>query len=1027
MIATVAPTTASTTGLEWVVVKDDENDPDYAQVINNMLKINKDTPYGTKIKVMAKSGSVESNVLEITYGIAVESVEIESAGSYPNILQGTSVDLNVAITPNNATAKDDFVFEIIEGAEYGKITANTLFVYADAETGALIKVKATVDGKESNILEFIVGYPLEKIELNSEDILNIENGNSKVFNLTYTPANATNIDLKWTFEKGGEYCTITGTTITIDDDAPIGAEIVLYAKSGEIETKTIKIIVGFPANSIVASVNSLILLNKEFDLNNINVAVEPANASVSKLVWSIVKENENDNFAQIINNKLLINEETPIETKIKLVASIGNTNSNELEFTYGIAVESVEIQEASASTEIVKGTSVVLNAIVTPNNATAKDNIVWEITEGSEYGKMTGNTLSVYADAPTGSIIRVRATCDGVESNVLEFEILPTQNEINASKFIIGLSDSKLTLDRNGTSLPKLVVNIYNLNFDAVTDCDITYTVVEGQDCLQVIDNGYNCSFNILAHGKAVVEVSTEGAVKNERVEVNVIVPPDAVSLPEVFAERAGYVYNFSKIDLQTKNVETLPFVASVKGTGVCQDLKYTFMHEDGTTGDEVAVWSDGKITFNKTGKVTVIVSSVSGSAVETTTSYSFNINEGYNVYTFGQLQRLASSSYYKGEQINIVVLEKPQSIYNYGYDLVSEAGKKAAEDQTLQDVLYGENNSRGNGQIVYFVNKSAHINGNKHKIDLSHVRHVTQEEIDSIVAKDSAFNWYYFRAIISILPWNSDPDKILSGAYEAKVYDLELVGNCPIDYDGALYRKGALGGIHAGLNVGDRYHDTRYYVDIKNVTASSCRNGLQIEQVAGNGLIENVYTYNCYSNGIEITSSVVRLKDIKFGLNGAAGIELAPSESSTAGEDFNQKQTITFEGEITLIDAFSNGNSKYFENYLVFGNSIPTVINGVLAQFDTTQASHMRNANGEFGFVCFTLIDFSTQEANHSQFNYPAYQQGGIINAKDLPGDGESVNTTHQYIELDVDLSFLVSGLNAGKILLYNQNYIPA
>jgi len=53
-----------------------------------------------------------------------------------------------------------------------------------------------------------------------------------------------------------------------------------------------------------------------------------------------------------------------------------------------------------------------------------------------------------------------------------------------------------------------------------------------------------------------------------ETADVKVIVPPDAVKLPEVFAERTQLLdgYAFSLVD-------SLPFVPSVLGNGACTDL----------------------------------------------------------------------------------------------------------------------------------------------------------------------------------------------------------------------------------------------------------------------------------------------------------------------------------------------------------------------------------------------------------------------------------------------------------------------
>ena len=87
---------------------------------------------------------------------------------------------------------------------------------------------------------------------------------------------------------------------------------------------------------------------------------------------------------------------------------------------------------------------------------------------------------------------------------------------------------------------------------------------------------------------------------KTKEVTINAIVPPEVIRLPEVFTERANYVYNFSKVNPATSEAEQLPFVATAAGTNVCTDIRYSFTHEDGSRGSEVAVYENGKITFKQ-------------------------------------------------------------------------------------------------------------------------------------------------------------------------------------------------------------------------------------------------------------------------------------------------------------------------------------------------------------------------------------------------------------------------------------------
>ena len=363
--------------------------------------------------------------------------------------------------------------------------------------------------------------------------------------------------------------------------------------------------------------------------------------------------------------------------------------------------------------------------------------------------------------------------------------------------------------------------------------------------------------------------------------------------------------------------------------------------------------------------------------------------------------------------------------------DMTIQEIQTRKEDQTFDDIYRGD----GVGQRINFVFKNVYINGNQHKIDLSNVRPITRSEIETLISEEIAkgntdFDYENFPAIISIIPWKSNVQEgeILKGEYDVKIYDLELVGNCPIDYSGDLDGRKPLGVTYSGITVGERMHETIYHVDIKNVTVSQFRNGLMLEGIVGNGLVENVHAYNCFANGLELYSSILRLKDIKLGKCGAAGIELTPAKSNGAGVEFNEKQTITFEGSLDVSENYTNGATKYFTSYKIGGvYTIPDIIDTILSYYDENQQKHMKAVGKEdpYVFICFVLSDFDSLETNHSVPYYPGYQDGGIIKATELPTNG--FDTTHQYIELDVliDVNPAVSGLeNVGKVLLYNHYY---
>ena len=756
----------------------------------------------------------------------------------------------------------------------------------------------------------------------------------------------------------------------------------------------------------------------------------PANANAA-ITWKIT---EGASLAGISGDVLVVNADAPVGSTIKVQAVCGTIASNELTFTVGYPITSITAS-AIGSTSLNKGGMGALNAFVTPANATG---YTWVITEGASYATIAANSnmLVVNADAPTGATIKVKAVCGAVESNEVVFTVLPSQDEIqdeiDKNTYFISLSADNFILDLKGSSAPILSAEILNLKGELITDKSLIMTVKEGAQFLSLTQKGSDCYFTALGHGEAVVEVRIVGTNIVETADVKVIVPPDAVKLPEVFAERTQLSdgYSFSMINPDTGAFEKLPFAPAILGNGACTDLSFSFMHESGASGDEVAVYENGAITFKKTGKVIVTVSSASGSKVEAKTSYTFNINEGYNVHNFAEARDLMKSPKYTGQQINFVILEKPDGSatgYSYGYDLVPPTALKPLSEQTVYDILHEDLNR------LLATNKGLYINGNNHKINGSQLRVFTYDEYTA------------YRQAIGVqadLPYNHSilaAESTAKGVYRLDLYDIEVVGNCPIDYDRSLYKAdkdGArvVGAYMKGINIGTYSMGTKYYISADNLTASAFDTGVSLLGIVENGKVSNIYTYNCYNCGIAVRSSIVTLENLKFGPCGATGIEMAAEECSTAGLKDNENQKVTITGTIDASQNLNAGNTNYFNNYDVGGATIPEIINGNVAKIHEAfggaaglgdiAVGHIRNGNGEFIFVALTFMNTTTFQPNTSTVTYPEYLSGGIIDIANLPTDG-SVDTTHQFIRMPIYITMPgVGTVEAGSALFYNMNY---
>ncbi|MBO5654497.1 MAG: hypothetical protein J6S32_00510, partial [Clostridia bacterium] len=971
------PANATNGQYVWEFVAGEE----FASISNNRISINEDAPIGSIIKIVAVAGQVRSNEIFIMVGTPVETIAISTEA--PEVLDREvkyAFPL-VDVTPVGASVET--IIWVVEGVDSKNVTieGNTISFGKNTPAGSAVKIYAASGSVVSNSFEFVVGVALESIEITLDGSANIEPGTSRLVDFALNPANASDTEITWVIDNGNDHARINGGMIFVNADAPIGAQVTFHAEIGDVKSNSITITVGVVLEKIEISLAGSVNVDPDAS-RTINAEFTPSNASLKNITWVIDNGRE---YATISGGIITVNENAPIGATVTFHGEIGDVKSNELTIIVGTPIESITI--SASSDKVVKGNSVALSATVAPAKANASL-IGWVITAGEEYATITGSTLTIKEGSPTGEIVKIKAVYNSefvnVESNELEFTIMPTQEEINASKLFIDAETNFLTIDKKGATTPSLSAEILNGNYDVVTNLGLEFTVIEGEELLALSPNGYTCSFTALGHGEAIVQIRIEGTDITENVRVQVIVPPESIVLPEVFLDRAGLVYNFSKVNPLNNAVETLPFVPTVRGSALaCKELRYTFTHESGATGDEVAVHDGDAITFKKTGKVTVTITSASGSKIEAATSYTFNINEGYNANTYEEFSYIVESDFYTGSlPINIVVLEKPVNnvtAYEYGYSLVPELALRPYSEQTVARMVRGYTQYQVEGYAALAVNvrtqavnKGLWINGNNHAIDVSQLRVYTLAEYNEYATEykvPEGDRLYNHSSMLSAETWFqegvNDPDYLaIKGkklSYQVKLYDLELKGNTPIDYDPAKYSddgKGAfIGAFREGLSVGGYIYDTFYYIDINNITASAYHTALKLTNVVGNGKVANAHVYNCYSTGINTRSSIITLENIKIGVRGATGIELVPQYSNAAGVNRDQNQQITYAGSVT-VQFYNDGNTEYFQNYSVMGMTIPQILEACCTGLNLNQIQHFMTENKAIVYVTFVFHD---------------------------------------------------------------------
>ncbi len=1024
------PANATNGTYEWVFK---DNGGDYATVIGNVITINNDAPFGTVIELYAKAGDVESNIISILVGIPIEGITISSAA--PEILdRGDSYPISMSVLPTNAST-DTVTWVVSEGSAYAKVEGGVLYIDKATPAGTKVTLHAASGSVSSNELSYTVGIALESIEISADGITNIEPGSSAPISSVLNPQNATDTVITWVADTNADYVYFDGNSIFVKPGSPIGAEVTFHAEIGEVKSNSLTITVGTPLESIEISISGS--TNVEPDSSKaISAVLNPTNASNKDIEW--VVEN-NAEYVSIVNGVITVEPDAPIGAVVYFHAEIGEIKSNSLSITVGTPITGIEIS-ALGSTDVVKGNSVGLSAVLTPSNASASL-IEWNITAGAEYAEIRSNTLVISASAPTGATVKVQASFGEVVSNELEITVMATQEEINAQKYFLNLSNKNVTVDKNGTTTPTVAATIYNGNLVEVADLDVEYAVTDGAQYLSLEQDGNLCYFTATGHGNATVTATIVGTDISATIQVTSIVPPDAVAIPEVFQQRTNIEYAFSMIDPDTSAYEALAFVPTIRGGElVCHDYTLRFTHESGATGDDVATYADGAITFKMTGKVIATVVSTSGSRVEATASYTFNINEGYNVSTFQELNTLMRSSKYNGQIVNIVVTEKVidtsvgegETPYEYGYDLVPPTALLPKAEQTVAEIFSSLPNG-GPKNRIQAVNKSVCINGNNHRIDGSQMRIFTEQEYQDYY-NDNNVEFYFPRlsSIFSAEAWTTDGTEsdATRKSFTVEFNNIEVVGNCPVTYDPTKYAidpanvgTNAYGCYTVGISIGSLgYPDAEYYVNCKNFTSSGFKVGVNLACIT-DGKIENIHAYDCYSTGIVVNASIVTLTNMKFGACGACGIEVGPTDCDKAGANEDEKQQVVLGGTISADANLNKGDTNYFNNYVIMGYTIPMIISGNTQLYSENQVAHIMNANGQFIFVSLLMNDLGTFAANNSEVSYPAYQEGGIIDISALPTDG-SIDTTHQYISMPIYVTISGQATLVGTAYFYNHNY---
>lgn len=729
------------------------------------------------------------------------------------------------------------------------------------------------------------------------------------------------------------------------------------------------------------------------------------------VVWEIVKGEE---YASIENQVLTIAEDAEPNAEIVVKAKLSDlTNVISNTVTIKVVKPVVSLSVSASSNLVEVGGAVDLSVEVTPADATNID-VQWVIVEGSNFAFINNNRLVVLANTTPGSLVKVKAVNGTIESDVLLFTVYdPKQDEL---RLVMPFDQVKADINDEQKSI---LAKVYDGHLNPVTDREIEFIVIEGEDFLDLNVNGYQCDLIPKGHGVAKLRTQIKGTAIFHDMTVNVVVPPIALRLPGVFEERPNYVYSVGKSFQMPFTVTT---IKDEDVTKVSEDLVYTFTKKDSTApSNEIATVQDGKITFLTTGEIKVTVRSNSGSKQEVSTQYTFNVNNGVTVTTYEEFKEAVEkpnrvvSEELNENLINIVVLEKVINDNRYGYDLVPQYIVNNYQDPMQQDIFDVQST-----QI--FGNGDYEIIGNNHLINLVDQRVLTPADYEIINQQlpNPAYNvddLLQFRAVV--------------GAMTLKVHirDLKLKGNCGIDFKQYVGETPRAIGVHRYamyLNKSNANNE-RVAIDMRleNVSITQFASGLLV-RYAYNSLITKCTIDNIFATGLAFMASKVELNDMTFGPCGASAFEfqgdnfnMAPTSKGPDAQFIdNQKGVIS--GYFNTTN-FNDGRTEYLSHYqqtLLQDNTIVDII-AMNLQRNQAAMNSVMNAKGEILFAGLAFIGVDDNGGfipNGTEISFPvSYVDYDRMTAND---------TTNKFITLDLLVPLPQGQTNVGKVILINLNY---
>ncbi|MDR2267779.1 MAG: Ig-like domain-containing protein, partial [Christensenellaceae bacterium] len=455
IITTYLPKAASYTKTEYSIayIKDlngellQNNLGNYASISNDAtVRVHYLCRVGYLIGVQARviHDNVISNIIEIrVIKTSVREVRIIPDGLNSDIKQGGYASLNVFVNPSNATYQNAS-YIIVSGLDYGYIDADRLYCNSDVPVNSEIKVVAIVDGVSSPEFVFRVGViPVESVIIRSRatglelpNITKIQIGSRFELEVLVAPSNTTELNYHYEFTQNdcGLYVDENEVLVVPDNPKMVDSVVRLIAVYGNVNSREYRFkIEKMPVESV-----ELYTENNKSDIFpgsrlQLYTNIAPNNATYYDVVYSQLSSSEHSTINKY--GQLYVYDGAPIGMEIKISASVENISSNIVTLiVVKIPVESVTIGVTNSTNRINENTTCQINWNVLPSNA-SYTTAAFKIIDGSKYASVSDDGLIVVHDniGTRDAKITVCAIADGIESNILAFDIIVPVRSVSLS------------------------------------------------------------------------------------------------------------------------------------------------------------------------------------------------------------------------------------------------------------------------------------------------------------------------------------------------------------------------------------------------------------------------------------------------------------------------------------------------------------------------------------------------------------------------------------------------------------------